>query len=183
MDPSTLVISLFSLLFSYHFYQYLYASLSNIWYCFILSGMYSHEFTFCEKVKERLRSADDYQAFLKCLHIYSTEIITRKELQSLVWSALTICPIVVRFHIFTNLLVSEELINVFALVDAFHCLPPQPPWGWRWHSDYYKQKFLGMSFISVWFLYNMLSGCWFTWKISRSDGGLQWVFGALWADW
>ncbi|KAL3833187.1 hypothetical protein ACJIZ3_007923 [Penstemon smallii] len=43
-----------------------------------------HEFTFCEKVKERLRSADDYQAFLKCLHIYSTEIITRKELQSLV---------------------------------------------------------------------------------------------------
>ncbi|KAL0461660.1 UNVERIFIED_CONTAM: Paired amphipathic helix protein Sin3-like 2 [Sesamum latifolium] len=45
---------------------------------------YSHEFSFCEKVKERLRSADDYQAFLKCLHIYSTEIITRKELQSLV---------------------------------------------------------------------------------------------------
>ncbi|KAI3474840.1 hypothetical protein Pfo_030151 [Paulownia fortunei] len=49
-----------------------------------LKSMYSHEFTFCEKVKERLRSADDYQAFLKCLHIYSTEIITRKELQSLV---------------------------------------------------------------------------------------------------
>ncbi|KAL0431680.1 UNVERIFIED_CONTAM: Paired amphipathic helix protein Sin3-like 2 [Sesamum radiatum] len=45
---------------------------------------YSQEFSFCEKVKERLRSADDYQAFLKCLHIYSTEIITRKELQSLV---------------------------------------------------------------------------------------------------
>ncbi|CAA2967038.1 paired amphipathic helix Sin3-like 2 isoform X2 [Olea europaea subsp. europaea] len=47
-------------------------------------SMYSQEFTFCEKVKERLRSSDDYQAFLKCLHIYSTEIITRKELQSLV---------------------------------------------------------------------------------------------------
>ncbi|PIN14518.1 Histone deacetylase complex, SIN3 component [Handroanthus impetiginosus] len=47
-------------------------------------SMYSYEFSFCEKVKERLRSADDYQAFLKCLHIYSTEIITRKELQSLV---------------------------------------------------------------------------------------------------
>lgn len=46
--------------------------------------MYSQEFTFCEKVKDRLHSADDYQAFLKCLHIYSTEIITRKELQSLV---------------------------------------------------------------------------------------------------
>ncbi|XP_022862949.1 paired amphipathic helix protein Sin3-like 2 [Olea europaea var. sylvestris] len=49
-----------------------------------LKSMYSQEFTFCEKVKERLRSSDDYQAFLKCLHIYSTEIITRKELQSLV---------------------------------------------------------------------------------------------------
>ncbi|XP_047958296.1 paired amphipathic helix protein Sin3-like 2 isoform X1 [Salvia hispanica] len=49
-----------------------------------VKSMYSHEFNFCEKVKERLRSADDYQAFLKCLHIYSTEIITRKELQSLV---------------------------------------------------------------------------------------------------
>ncbi|KAL2528801.1 Paired amphipathic helix protein Sin3-like 2 [Forsythia ovata] len=47
-------------------------------------SMYSQEFTFCEKVKDRLCSADDYQAFLKCLHIYSTEIITRKELQSLV---------------------------------------------------------------------------------------------------
>lgn len=46
--------------------------------------MYKQEFNFCEKVKERLRNADDYQAFLKCLHIYSTEIITRKELQGLV---------------------------------------------------------------------------------------------------
>ncbi|GJS76879.1 paired amphipathic helix protein Sin3-like protein 2 isoform X1 [Tanacetum coccineum] len=46
--------------------------------------MYIQEFTFCENVKNRLRNADDYQAFLKCLHIYSTEIITRKELQSLV---------------------------------------------------------------------------------------------------
>ncbi|KVI01143.1 Paired amphipathic helix [Cynara cardunculus var. scolymus] len=42
--------------------------------------MYSQEFTFCEKVKNRLRNHDDYQAFLKCLHIYSTSIITRKEL-------------------------------------------------------------------------------------------------------
>ncbi|XP_071735041.1 paired amphipathic helix protein Sin3-like 2 isoform X1 [Rutidosis leptorrhynchoides] len=49
-----------------------------------LKSMYSQEFTFCENVKNRLRSPDDYQAFLKCLHIYSTEIITRKELQSLV---------------------------------------------------------------------------------------------------
>ncbi|XP_069149570.1 paired amphipathic helix protein Sin3-like 2 isoform X4 [Solanum lycopersicum] len=49
-----------------------------------VKNMYSQEFTFCERVKERLRSPTDYQAFLKCLHIYSTEIITRKELQSLV---------------------------------------------------------------------------------------------------
>ncbi|XP_059670241.1 paired amphipathic helix protein Sin3-like 2 isoform X2 [Cornus florida] len=49
-----------------------------------LKSIYNQEFIFCEKVKERLHSSDDYQAFLKCLHIYSTEIITRKELQSLV---------------------------------------------------------------------------------------------------
>lgn len=43
----------------------------------------------------------------------------------------------------TNLLVSEELINVFALLEAFHCLLTQPPWCWWWHSDYcyYKQNF------------------------------------------
>ncbi|XP_042497948.1 paired amphipathic helix protein Sin3-like 4 isoform X3 [Macadamia integrifolia] len=46
-------------------------------------GVYSQEFIFCEKVKEKLRNPDDYQEFLKCLHIYSTEIITRSELQSL----------------------------------------------------------------------------------------------------
>ncbi|CAA0828461.1 Paired amphipathic helix protein Sin3-like 2 [Striga hermonthica] len=49
-----------------------------------LKSTYNYEFSFCQKVKERLQSADDYQAFLKCLHIYCTEIITRKELQSLV---------------------------------------------------------------------------------------------------
>ncbi|MFS7969310.1 putative transcription regulator Others family [Helianthus anomalus] len=46
-----------------------------------VTDMYIQEFTFCEKVKDRLLN---YQAFLKCLHIYSTEIITRKELPSLV---------------------------------------------------------------------------------------------------
>ncbi|KAL4581665.1 hypothetical protein LXL04_006191 [Taraxacum kok-saghyz] len=49
-----------------------------------LRSMYSEEFNFCEKVKDRLNNLEDYQAFLKCLHIYNTEIITRKELQSLV---------------------------------------------------------------------------------------------------
>ncbi|CAA0829989.1 Paired amphipathic helix protein Sin3-like 2 [Striga hermonthica] len=51
-------------------------------------SMYRQEFIFCEKVKETLCNAEDYQAFLKCLHIYSKEIITRKELQSLVFDLL-----------------------------------------------------------------------------------------------
>ncbi|XP_061360137.1 paired amphipathic helix protein Sin3-like 2 [Gastrolobium bilobum] len=33
-----------------------------------LKNMYSQAFSFFEKVKEKLNSADDYQAFLKCLH-------------------------------------------------------------------------------------------------------------------
>ncbi|KAI3729079.1 hypothetical protein L6452_17727 [Arctium lappa] len=37
-----------------------------------------------EKVKERLSNADDYEAFLKCIAHYCTEIITRPQLQSLV---------------------------------------------------------------------------------------------------
>ncbi|KAF7829409.1 paired amphipathic helix protein Sin3-like 3 [Senna tora] len=49
-----------------------------------VKSMYSQEFAFCDKVKEKLRNPDDYQEFLKCLHIYSREIITRQELQSLV---------------------------------------------------------------------------------------------------
>ncbi|XP_010683342.2 paired amphipathic helix protein Sin3-like 3 isoform X2 [Beta vulgaris subsp. vulgaris] len=49
-----------------------------------LKSMYSQEFAFCEKVKEKLHNPDDYQEFLKCLHIYSREIITRQELQALV---------------------------------------------------------------------------------------------------
>ncbi|KAF7809233.1 paired amphipathic helix protein Sin3-like 4 isoform X1 [Senna tora] len=49
-----------------------------------VKSMYSEEFAFCEKVKEKLRNSDVYQEFLKCLHIYSREIITRQELESLV---------------------------------------------------------------------------------------------------
>jgi histone deacetylase complex regulatory component SIN3 len=51
-------------------------------------GVYAQEFHFCEKVKEKLEY-DAYQEFLKCLHIYSQEIITRSELKNLVgfcWS-------------------------------------------------------------------------------------------------
>ncbi|XP_057738666.1 paired amphipathic helix protein Sin3-like 2 isoform X4 [Arachis stenosperma] len=49
-----------------------------------LKTMYGQAFSFCEKVKEKLSSSDDYQAFLKCLHIFSNGIIKRNDLQNLV---------------------------------------------------------------------------------------------------
>ncbi|XP_074557091.1 paired amphipathic helix protein Sin3-like 3 isoform X3 [Curcuma longa] len=48
-----------------------------------LKSVYTREFNFCEKVKEKLHP-DTYQEFLKCLHIYSQEIVTRTELKNLV---------------------------------------------------------------------------------------------------
>ncbi|KAM7269592.1 hypothetical protein ACFE04_025089 [Oxalis oulophora] len=45
---------------------------------------YSQELAFCEKVKDKLRNPDDYQEFLRCLNLYTKEILTRSELQSLV---------------------------------------------------------------------------------------------------
>ncbi|PIA62320.1 hypothetical protein AQUCO_00200364v1 [Aquilegia coerulea] len=50
----------------------------------VLKSVYNQEFIFCEKVKEKLQNSNDYQQFLKCLHIYSKEIISRSELQQLV---------------------------------------------------------------------------------------------------
>ncbi|XP_022774459.1 paired amphipathic helix protein Sin3-like 2 [Durio zibethinus] len=47
-------------------------------------SMCNQGFLFCEKVKERLCNSDDYQAFLKCLNIYSNGIIKRNDLQNLV---------------------------------------------------------------------------------------------------
>ncbi|CAL5196996.1 unnamed protein product [Lathyrus oleraceus] len=49
-----------------------------------LKSMCSPVLAFLEKVKEKLRGPEDYQEFLKCLHIYSREIITRQELLALV---------------------------------------------------------------------------------------------------
>ncbi|GAU46092.1 hypothetical protein TSUD_135240 [Trifolium subterraneum] len=49
-----------------------------------LKSMCSPVLAFLEKVKEKLRNPEDYQEFLKCLHIYSREIITRQELLALV---------------------------------------------------------------------------------------------------
>ncbi|KAJ8465430.1 hypothetical protein OPV22_027982 [Ensete ventricosum] len=48
-----------------------------------LKSVYTREFNFCEKVKEKLHR-DTYQEFLQCLHIYSKEIINRTELKNLV---------------------------------------------------------------------------------------------------
>ncbi|KAE8706253.1 Paired amphipathic helix protein Sin3-like 2 [Hibiscus syriacus] len=47
-------------------------------------SMFNQGFIFCEKVKEKLCSSDEYQAFLKCLNIYSNGIIKRNDLQNLV---------------------------------------------------------------------------------------------------
>ncbi|CAO2825485.1 unnamed protein product [Amaranthus hypochondriacus] len=74
-------------------------------------SIYNQEFIFCEKVKEKLSSPDDYQAFLKCLHIYSTEIITRSELQSLVADLLGKHPDLM--HGFTEFLERCENIDGF----------------------------------------------------------------------
>ncbi|KDP45427.1 hypothetical protein JCGZ_09676 [Jatropha curcas] len=49
-----------------------------------LKSMYNQGFIFCEKVKEKLVNSDDYQAFLKCLNIYSNGIIKKNDLQNLV---------------------------------------------------------------------------------------------------
>ncbi|CAL1392009.1 unnamed protein product [Linum trigynum] len=49
-----------------------------------LKSMYHEGFVFCEKVKEKLGSSDDYQAFLKCLNIFNNGIIKKTDLQNLV---------------------------------------------------------------------------------------------------
>ncbi|KAH1239232.1 Paired amphipathic helix protein Sin3-like 3 [Glycine max] len=53
-----------------------------------LKSMYSPVLGYLDKVKEKLRNPEDYQEFLKCLNIYSKEIIARHELQSLVGNLL-----------------------------------------------------------------------------------------------
>ncbi|XP_026443607.1 paired amphipathic helix protein Sin3-like 4 isoform X1 [Papaver somniferum] len=55
-------------------------------------GDYIQEYTFCEKVKEKLRNPEDYQEFLKCLSIYSNEIISRDELKNLIGDLLGYFP-------------------------------------------------------------------------------------------
>ncbi|KAI3970604.1 hypothetical protein MKX01_024251 [Papaver californicum] len=55
-------------------------------------GDYIQEYSFCEKVKDKLRNPDDYQEFLKCLSIYSNEIISRDELKNLIGDLLGYFP-------------------------------------------------------------------------------------------
>ncbi|TKY58570.1 Paired amphipathic helix protein Sin3 4 [Spatholobus suberectus] len=54
----------------------------------IISSMCSPVLGYLEKVKEKLRNPEDYQEFFKCLLIYSKELITQHELQSLVGNLL-----------------------------------------------------------------------------------------------
>jgi hypothetical protein len=46
-------------------------------------GQLDREMQFFEKVKQRLRSKEQYQDFLKCLNLYAQEIISRNELINL----------------------------------------------------------------------------------------------------
>lgn len=78
---SSLVFEVFLILHPYNFLLLNY--FPNLFSA--VTGMYSQEFTFFERVKEKLCSGDDYQEFLRCLHLYTKEIITRSELQALVW--------------------------------------------------------------------------------------------------
>lgn len=59
----------------------------------------SKELTFFEKVKQRLRNKDAYQDFLKVLHMYSMEVITKPEMGILTHDLL---------HRFPDLLVRAE---------------------------------------------------------------------------
>uniref|UniRef100_A0A7N1A344 Histone deacetylase interacting domain-containing protein n=1 Tax=Kalanchoe fedtschenkoi TaxID=63787 RepID=A0A7N1A344_KALFE len=47
-------------------------------------GVFHQEILFCEEVKKRMQRPAEFPQFLKCLHIYNKEIITRKELENLV---------------------------------------------------------------------------------------------------
>ncbi|GFY88375.1 SIN3-like 3 [Actinidia rufa] len=79
-----------------------------------LKSMYSQEFAFCEKVKERLSNTDVYQEFLKCLLIYSKEIISRVQLQNLVKDVLGRYPDLVEG--FNEFLARCEKIDGFLAV-------------------------------------------------------------------
>ncbi|PHT25202.1 Paired amphipathic helix protein Sin3-like 3 [Capsicum baccatum] len=74
-----------------------------------LPNSFGKGFAFCEKVKERVRSPADYRELLKCLHIYSTGVLTKNELQSLVAELLGKYPDLVEG--FNELLERYELVG------------------------------------------------------------------------
>lgn len=65
----------------------------------VVSGDYIQEYSFLEKVKEKLPNREDYQEFLKCLNIYNKEIISRDELKNLVSLLLTLFLILYRYWV------------------------------------------------------------------------------------
>eukprot|EP00245_Coleochaete_scutata_P002928 TRINITY_DN14179_c0_g1_i2.p1 TRINITY_DN14179_c0_g1~~TRINITY_DN14179_c0_g1_i2.p1 ORF type:complete len:1452 (-),score=385.29 TRINITY_DN14179_c0_g1_i2:688-5043(-) len=70
----------------------------------------SKEMAFFEKVKGRLRNKDQYQDFLKCLNIFSQEIITRAELINMVKGILKKFPDLLEgFHDFLSRCENLEL--------------------------------------------------------------------------
>ena len=46
------------------------------------------ELSFFERVKARLRNRESYNELIKCLNIFNSEVISKMELQSLVWDIL-----------------------------------------------------------------------------------------------
>ena len=52
--------------------------------CVLRAGMMQREVAFFDRVKARLRNRELYQEFLKCLNIFSQEIIGFPELNNLV---------------------------------------------------------------------------------------------------
>ncbi|KAJ0098865.1 hypothetical protein Patl1_22039 [Pistacia atlantica] len=85
-----------------------------------LKSMYNQGFIFCDKVKEKLCS-DDYQAFLKCLHIFKNGIIKRNDQQNLVTDLLGKYPdLMAEFnHFFENVVRILLFLIMIILTDGF----------------------------------------------------------------
>ena len=66
------------LLANYNYYQ----CLSLLWSYYTVPGMQGQALAFREKVKERLLNSDYHREFLRCLHNYSNEIITKSQLEN-----------------------------------------------------------------------------------------------------
>ena len=52
------------------------------------AASFAKELQFFERVKQRLRNKEVYQEFLKCLHIFNQDVITKMELRGLVYDVL-----------------------------------------------------------------------------------------------